>query len=319
MKAAVTGATGHIGANLVRHLMQMGIEVRVLVHRDRRGIEGLGLDHVEGSVLDKASLSRLFEGVDVAYHLAALISITGDPDGQVRRTNVNGAENAARAALEAGVGRFVHVSSVHAYDLSRGGAPIDESSVPSGSDRPAYDYSKALGQARVKAVIADGLDGVLVNPVGVVGPGDFRPSRMGHFFLDLAHRRLPALVEGGFTWVDVRDVVTAMVAASERGSTGQNYLLGGPRLTTQQLADVAQQVIGVVPPRLVTPLWMARLGAPLMEWSARATRKEPLYTREALDALETNPQVDDSLARAELGHVARPMEETVRDTYAWFA
>jgi len=319
MKAAVTGASGHVGANLVRRLLALGAKVRVLVHEDRRGIDGLEVDEIEGDVLDVPSLRSAFTGAEVVYHLAARISITGDPDGQVQRINVEGAENAARAALEVGAGRFVHVSSIHAHDLREGGPRIDEDSAPSGPARPAYDHSKAAGQARVQAVIQEGLDGVIVNPVGVLGPWDFSPSRMGHFFLDLAHRRLPALVEGGFTWVDVRDVVDSIVAATERGKTGQSYLLGGPRLDTRQLAVVAERITGVPGPRFTSPLWMARLGAPPMEWLARATGKEPLYTREALEALETNPEVDDSRARAVLGHAPRAIEDTVRDTYRWFA
>jgi len=319
MKVAVTGASGHIGATLVRRLLDLGAEVRALVYQDHRGLDGLDVEQVAGNVLDSSSLCDLFQDVEVVYHLAARISITGDPTGEVYRTNVDGAENAARAALQRGVRRFVHVSSVHAYDCRTNGQRLNEEALASGPDRPAYDHSKAAGQARVRAVVEDGLDAVILNPVGVLGPCDFKPSRMGHFFLDLAHRRLPALVDGGFTWVDVRDVVAALVAASERGSAGQSYLLGGPRLHTRQLADLAEQITGVSAPRFESPLWLARMGAPPMEGFARVTGKEPLYTREALEALEANPEVDDSRARAELGHAPRAIEDTLRDTYSWFA
>jgi dihydroflavonol-4-reductase len=293
----------------------------VVAHRNLAAFEGLDVEVVRGDVLDPASLGAAFDGADEVYHLAAVISIAGDPTGAVQRVNVDGAETAARAAREAGVRRFVHCSSIHAFDLHRDAEVIDESSprVPDGSPRHgAYDRSKADGERRVRAVIGEGLNGVIVHPTSVIGPGDHEPSRMGRFFLRLRDGGLPSLVHGGFDFVDVRDVAAGMIGAARRGRRGSSYLLGGRHVTIAELAGVAAEVGGAAPPRTVLPRWVARPGLPFIGAIARIRRVEPLYTSESLRALGLSARIDHGLAERELGYSARPLEQTVRDLYAAF-
>ncbi len=303
MRVAVTGGTGHLGVNLVRALEARGDEVRN--HRV--------------DVADRPALEQCFDGVEVVFHLAALISITGDQGGKVTATNVTGAENSARAAYKAGVRRFVHVASVHAFDMHPLDAPVDETRARAfGPRHAAYDRSKALGEKAVRAVFSEGLDGVVIHPSGILGPADPRPSRMGQFFLDLQHRRMPALTEGGFDWVDVRDVVDGILAAAERGRAGESYILSGYWRSVRELAELAAAITGVPAPKLTSPMWAARLGAPFMTAFNRVTGIEPLYTSEALDALEANHVLSHAKAARELGYSPRPTPETVRDLYTWF-
>ena len=126
-----------------------------------------------------------------------------------------------QAALDAGVRRYVHFSSVHAFAHDPYDQPLDERRARPGPSHPAYDRSKAEGEARVQAVVAQGLEAVIVNPTGIIGPADPRPSRMGQVFLDLARRKMPALLDGGFDWVDVRDVVAGAIGALEHGRAGR--------------------------------------------------------------------------------------------------
>src|SRR5690606_7878039 len=151
--------------------------------------------------------------------------------------NVRGPRSVARAALAEGVRRMVHVGSIHAFDARPLDAPLDESRRRAiGRRYPAYDRSKAAGEAEVRRAVAEGLDAVVVHPSSVIGPWDFHGSRMGRFFLDLFRRRLPVLVDGGFDWVDVRDVAESLVAAAERGRRGESYLLGGCYASVRSLA-----------------------------------------------------------------------------------
>jgi len=321
MKAAVTGASGHLGVNLLRSLIASGAEVRAVAHRNTTPLEALDVDVVMADVLDPESLDRAFEGTDVVFHLAAVISIAGDPTGIVHKVNVDGAGNAAEAALRTGVDRFVHCSSIHAFDMSLGTDVIDESSprVSEGSpNHGAYDRSKADGERRVREVIATGLDGVIVHPTGVVGPWDHEPSRMGQFFQRVRDRRLLSLVSGGFDFVDARDVSIGMMSAAERGRTGTSYLLGGHPVSVTELAAMAGEAAGVRPPRLTLPRWMARLGVPLIGAAARIRKMEPLYTSESLDALALSSRIDHGLASRDLGYTVRPLAETVHDLYTWF-
>jgi len=322
MTVVVTGASGHLGANLVRELLDREERVRVLVHRNTSPLDGLDVEAVRGDVLDREALRAAFAGADLVYHLAAVISISGDRHGKVRAVNVDGAENVARAALESGVRRLVHCSSVHSFDLRGGGPELDETAprVPVGAGkRPAYDRSKADGERRVRALIDDGLDAVVVHPTGVIGPLDFEPSLMGGVFLRLYRGTLPGLIDGGFDFVDVRDVVRGLIAAAERGGRGESYLLGGHFCSVTELAALAAAVTGMRSPRLTFPMRVARLGVPLLWAVAKASRSEPLYTAESLEALRDAPRVDCGKAGRELGYTARPTKETVRDIYRWFA
>ena len=315
----VTGASGHIGGNLVRALLAEGKQLRVLVRGDKNAaLEGLEVERVAGDVRDRDSLERAFQGADVVYHLAALISITGAQGGLVHSTNVDGVENVAKAALRCGVRRLVHFSSCHAFDLRSSTGTLDETAPRPSKSHPAYDQSKAAGEAKIRAVIDEGLDAVIVNPSGVIGPNDFCPSRMGAAFLSLRDRRLPGLVKGGFDFVDVRDVVDSAIAAAERGRTGESYLLAGHYSTVGDLMRLAAEVCEIPAPRLVTPMWLARIGAPFITAYSVLTRSEPIYTREALHALELDRPLNADKAIRELGHQPRPLKDSLRDIFASF-
>ncbi len=324
MRVVVTGATGHVGSNLVRALLRRGDQVRVVVRDRQTSLDGLEVERVAGDVRDAESLRRAFEGAEIVYHLAAMISISGDPHGHVRAVNVDGTRRVAEAALQAGARRLVHCSSVHAFNLYHASTsdPIDEAwaRVPDVAPHFAYDRSKAAGERALREVMAQGLDAVILHPSGVVGPYDFGPSRMGRVLLGLYHRKLPSLLDGGFDFVDVRDVVHGLIAAAEpdKGNSGENYLVTGHFLRVPELARLAEQITGVRPPRINAPIWLAKLGVPVVEAYGRVRKQEPLYTRESLAVLESHGRFNWDKARRDLGYTPRPFAETVRDTYAWF-
>lgn len=322
MIVAVTGACGHLGSTLVRDLVREGHQVRVLLHSATshpRSLAGLDVHTFAGDVRNIETLHPFVQGVEVVFHLAAIISIDGDRRGVVRAVNVDGARNSAMASLQAGVRRHVHVSSVHAFDHFPLSEPVTESSRRPGPRHPAYDRTKAAGEEAVREVIAQGLDAVIVNPSGILGPFDFRPSRLGAMLIRAARSQMPATANGGFDWVDVRDVARSIVAAAHRGTTGQNYLLPGNYHSSREILELAATVAGARRPGPPVPRAVERLGADVLTVWGRLRGKEPLYTREALHALMCNPAIDGSRAVRELGHTARPLEDTMRDTLAWFA
>jgi dihydroflavonol-4-reductase len=320
MRTVVTGGTGHVGTNLVAALCADGYEVVVLSRREPRGGVRPGARWIGADVRDGGALQRAFAGADVVYHLAGVISVVGGMGGLVESVNVDGTRAVAQAALAAGVRRLVHCSSVHAYDLAGAtGQVINESSPRAlGPDTAAYDRSKARGEIEVRRVVECGLDAVVLNPTGIVGPVDEVPSRMGAVLLALWRRRLPAVVAGGFDWVDVRDVVAALRAAAERGRTGGNYLIPGHALAMSHLADLARECSGIAVTRWAVPAWTARLCSPLTTVAARRTGSPLLPTREALRALRAFPTIDGGKSARELGHRPRPIEQTVADLYAYF-
>lgn len=318
MKAVVTGASGFLGAHLARALKDRGVEVRAADRSRGPALDDVDVEFVEIDVLDPASLRAAFEGQDRVFHLAAIISIVGDPTGEVWRVNVHGPRNAATVALECGVGRFVHCSSVHSFDLERCGPSLDESGPPTTHpDAPAYDRSKRAGEEAVRLVVQKGLDAVVVNPTGIIGPDDRGPSRMGETVLQFMTRKIPVGITGQFDFVDVRDVVEGLIAAGDRGRTGENYLLSGSRLSIRELGMLVERYSGVPVPPLSIPLRLVTPLAPLVMQIEQRTKK-PIFTPDALHALKYSPVVSHYRAATELGYRSRPIHETVRDTVAWF-
>jgi dihydroflavonol-4-reductase len=249
-RATVTGAYGLVGANLVRALLGQGVEVRVADVRRTDALDGLDVEHVEADVLDPKALAAAFDGADVVFHLAAIISIAGDPTGKVWEVNVDGPRNAGTAAREAGVERFVHCSSVHAFDLHTCGPSLDEDGPRTlGTHAPVYDRSKFAGEQALREAADDELDLVIVNPTGVIGIHDHAPSRIGETILQLRDNKIPVNVGGGFDFVDVRDLADGMLSAWKQGRTGENYLLSGTRISIKELGQIVSALTGsTVPP-----------------------------------------------------------------------
>ena len=320
MRFIVTGASGHLGANVVRALVEAGESVRAVDVRPGAALRGLDAEFVRGDVLDPSTLENTFSGAEFVLHLAARISIAGDPDGSVRRVNVDGVRHVAEAALAAGVRRLVHCSSLHAYDVGGTDGPLRETGPRATDSRlPAYDRSKAAGEDELRRVVDRGLDAVILNPSGMFGPVDPEPSRMGRVLLAMFVGRMPITVKGAFDWVDVRDVAAALIAATDRGRRGENYLVGGHRASVTELGRLAAEVAGGRPPRLEMPLAPVRLAAAAaVRLVGRRRAGRLLLTPESLHALETDPVVDCSKAIAELGYRPRPLAETVADLHASF-
>lgn len=320
MRFVVTGASGHLGVNVVRALVAAGETVRAVDVRAGAALGGLDVEFVRGDVLDASTLGTALAGAEFVLHLAAKISIAGDPDGSVRRVNVDGVRHVAEAALSAGVRRLVHCSSLHAFDVAAIPGPVRESGPrATGRHLPAYDRSKADGEDELRGVIDRGLDAVILNPSGMFGPVDPEPSRMGRVLLAMFSGRMPISVEGAFDWVDVRDVAAALIVAVDRGRTGENYLVGGHRASVAELGRLAAHVAGRRPPRLVAPLGPVRaLAGAAVRVAGPRRAGRLLLTPESLHALATDPAVDYSKASAELGYRARPLSETLTDLHAAF-
>lgn len=326
MTTVVTGANGFVGSVLVRELLAQGRSVRAIVGSSCRGLEELDLEIIKADVRDPHSLRAAFDGAVSVFHLAGLISLTGDQGGRVTDTNVGGARNAARAALDAGVHRYIHCSSIHAFDLTDTSSVVDETTRRVGASHPIYDRTKAMGEAAVQQVVQAGLPAIIINPSGVIGPGDHRPSRIGQALLDLEGRKLPALIPGGFNWVDVRDVCAGAIAAEECGRVGENYLLSGRWHSTRHLASFGEEITGTAPPRFDLPLWLVRSLVKFWAGWDWASRRKPQDSEapawrpnsDAVSALRGARDISYAKAQKELGYKPRAIRTSVHDAYRWF-
>lgn len=321
-KVAVTGASGHIGANLVRELLGRGYQVVVLVRQSSRALDGLDVTRVDGDVLDSSSLCRAFSGAGQVYHLAAHISIRSGESEKLERINVEGTRNVLTACQSAGVATLVHFSSIHALRLEPLDQPVTEDNPLLGerTSRGAdYDYSKARADRLVRQNQSGSLSTRIIYPTAVLGPNDFRQSLFGQAILKMAQGRLPALVAGGFDWVDARDVAWGAVEAAEKGADKDRFILSGHYLSMREVAAVISELTGVAAPGLTCPAWLAGVFAPLMGAWARLRRETPLYTRDSLAVLNTNKVMSHARAAAELAYQPRPFRESIADTLFFYS
>lgn len=317
----ITGASGHLGNTLVRAFLGQGRRVRAVLRRpDPPSLAGLDVERVEGDLFDERSLESAFAGAEVVIHAAALISTMNRDRADLERTNIQGTRNVIEAALAAGVGRVVYVSSVEALDLHR--AIVSDSQEDGFLPQAAlmtYGRTKALATLAVlEAVRKRALPAVVVAPSGIIGPFDFGTSLTGRLVRRFIHRRLPGYLDGRFDFVDVRDAAAGVMSAAERGKAGSWYLLSGTLVSLPDLMELLAEVSGVPKPFLKVPPWLAIGYSAVGARAVRIAGGTPLYTPNSVRILQTVASFHPDRAAADLGYVARPLRETLADTVAWW-
>ena len=321
-KVAVTGATGHIGANLVRQLIDRGFEVVALIHKTSRALEELDVTRVHGDLADLQSLCRAFRGADQVYHLAAFISIQTGDNEKLERVNIEGTRNVLQACQSEGVSTLIHFSTIHVFKLENYDQDVTEDSPLLGARTGPggdYDHSKAQADRLIRQNDCKTLDTRIIYPTAVLGPNDFKLSLFGQAILKMAHGRLPALVSGGFDWVDARDVAWGAIEAAEKGADKDRYILSGHYLSMPDVAAVIEELTGIAAPGFICPIWLARMFAPLMGIRARLRKEAPIYTRDSLTALSANKVMSHSRASGKLAYQPRPFRDSMRDALDYYA
>jgi dihydroflavonol-4-reductase len=321
MRTLVTGATGYLGAELVRELTGRGREVRALARSQASAarLEGSGAEIVLGDVLDAASLDGALEGVVRVFHMAGAVGHRVSDEPRLRAVNVDGARGVLDACRRAGVERVVFTSSVATIGPAGGpGHPRDEGAwLLDGDDGRGdfrYGRTKAAGEQAALAAAAEGLDVVIANPGFVIGPGDVH--RVSSWPVEEYLRgRLRFTVDGGLSYVDVRDVVAGHLLAEEHGRSGERYILTNDdgNLSHRDFFAMVGRVTGRRRLQLHLPAGVLR---PVLRVGGALHLPLPLDDQELASSSHWW-YFTAAKARAELGLTVRPIEETVRDTAEW--
>ena len=314
---ALTGATGHLGYVLLAELLKRGYRVRALVRNYRPDFPA-SVEQVAGGLEDVSALSKFTEGMRVFVHSAALISVAGDVQGLVHKTNVVGSQNALKAAKLGGVERFIYIGSVHAFQNRPHLLPLDEER-PMVEQGGAYDTSKSFAQQWVLAQNSEEFQTLALCPTSMIGPPDLRPSLLGQAIMDIVRGKIPAVFPGGFDFCDVRDVAVAVANAVETGRGGQAYLLGGKWYSMREFGQCIGEICGrsILLPEL--PFWMGKALIPMGRIWAKASGQKTEFTAEALHILKYGPRlVCSGKAQSELNYQCRELKETLKDTLEFF-
>jgi dihydroflavonol-4-reductase len=328
-RALVTGATGFIGAHVVRALLAADDppDIRVLVRPSAgtRRIAGLDLEIAPGDLTDSDSLREALRGVDVLFHVAARYELSRGDEARTLAVNVDGTRALMRAALDAGVEKVVYTSSTATVGWAAAdGTPADETQWLDPTDAAGpYETSKLLAERLVQAMIErDGLPAVIVNPTSPIGPLDIRPTPTGRLIRDAAQGRLPGYMRSaGLNVVDVRDVARGHVLAWQRSKVGERYILGhrDGNLTMWEVVRRAAEAGQHRPPRLPVPylaaLTYAQLDERLISPLLRRTPRAPIAgVRLARHRLWFDPRK----AIAELGLPQSSLDQAFHDAVADF-
>jgi dihydroflavonol-4-reductase len=318
----VTGASGFLGSAIVRHLLQAGRQVRVLVRptSPRINVAGLPVETMEGDLRDATSLSRAMAGIQFVFHVAADYRLWARNPQDIVQSNVEGTRNLMSAALHAGVERIVYTSSVATLKSRHDGGASDETfRLDPQAAVGAYKYSKVVAERVVDAMVAEhNLPAVIVNPSTPIGPRDVRPTPTGRIIVEAAAGRMPAYVDTGLNLVHVDDVAAGHLAALEKGRCGERYILGGENvLLGDMLREIARRT-GRSPPRLRLPRRLIFPIAYAAEAIAYFSGREPFVTTTGLRLAKDRMFFTSAKAEHELGYQARPYGEAIADAIAWF-
>jgi dihydroflavonol-4-reductase len=317
----VTGATGFVGSAVARALLGTGHEVRVLARQasDRRNIADLPVEIAEGAMEDAASLARAVTGCRYLFHVAADYRLWVPDPAPMFRANVEGTRILMRAALDAGVERVVHTSSVATLGLVPGGSADEETTSTVEDMIGPYKRSKFQAEEVVRDLVARrGLPAVIVNPSTPVGPRDLKPTPTGRVILEAARGHMPGYVDTGLNIVHVDDVAAGHLAAADVGRIGERYILGGENMSLAQILAGVAQAAGTRLPRMRVPYsvaYPAAIGAELM---ARLTGREPFITRDGVRMATKKMYFTSARASRELGYTPRPARDAILDAVRWF-
>jgi dihydroflavonol-4-reductase len=319
-RAFITGATGFIGANLARLLLQQGYKVRALVRPNSRldNLQNLDIEIIEGH-LNEQDLHLKMKDCQTLFHVAAHYSLWQSDREQLYHTNVQGTRNILAAAHQANIQRTVYTSSVAAIGVGKRGAIVNENhQSPLEELIGDYKKSKYLGEQEAHRAVKAGQDIVIVNPSAPIGPLDIKPTPTGDIILRFLRRQMPFYLDTGLNFIDVRDVAWGHLFALEKGKTGERYILGNENLTLKTLLNHLAQITGLSAPQISVPTWLPLSAAWIDERILTLVGKSPSIP---LDGVRMAGQVmyyDASKAVVELGLPQSPILTALKDAVKWF-
>mgnify|MGYP000962685147 CR=1 FL=1 len=313
----VTGGAGLLGKELIIQLLQQGKQVRAIYNNTRLAdFHSDSLQQLQCNILDVVGLEEAMQNVEQVYHCAAVVSFNPGRKEEMFKINIEGTANVVNAALDAGVKKMVYVSSVAALGRIRENEPINETmNWTKETSNSAYGQSKYLAEMQVWRGIGEGLDAVMVNPVIILGAGDWNSGSSQIF--KTAYDEFPWYTDGSTGFVDVRDVVKAMIELMNSSISAERFILSAENRTYAEVFNLMAKAFGKKPPhKKVTPL-LAKIVWRLEAIKSSFTGKDPLLTKETAATAMTKATFDNSKLKKFLPEFNyRKIEDSIADTCA---
>lgn len=321
----VTGASGHLGFNIVSQLSRNGCKVRALVQQDDKAVPSLEklCELYYGTVTDKASMEEFFDcsSQDDIYviHCAETMTLMNRFDQKIWDTNVGGTQNILDMCRLFHVRRLVYVSSVLAIpQLPEPEVMNEDIEFSTEQVSGLYAKTKAAATQLVLQAAPEDLNVSVVLPSLLIGPGDYEYGPVSAMIQTALQWRLQAAPEGRFDFADVRDVASGTIKCLEKGQNGACYVLSNQFFSVKYILDMVNETTGIKPVSLTMPGWIMKLSSPVVGAVQRSLRRRPLYNSYSVDVLHSNPRYSHQKASDELGYTTRDIRETVADTVSFF-
>lgn len=317
----ITGAGGHIGNVLVKHLYKKGHrDLRLFVQpkEDISYIVKYAKEVIRGDIRDPFAVSSAVRGCEDVFHLAGMVEISGVKKKKVYEVNVDGTVNIVNACLEKGVDRLLYVSSVHALKEPKKGSIVEVLDPDISNLNGAYAKSKAMATIEVMNAIQKGLDAVIVFPSGVIGPFDFKTSYTGSAIKGyISAKKTQYYFDGKYDFVDVRDVVDGIFRAWKFGEKGQGYIISGSVSSLEEIIEAVEHTTGNKIKRRRVPAFIVKAAAALAPIYYKIVRKKPVLSKYGVNVLMSNSEISSNKAQEKLGYKPRPMIKTIKDIVRW--
>jgi nucleoside-diphosphate-sugar epimerase len=313
----ITGANGFLGLNLVEQFIAAGWRVVGFCQpgSESRHIRQFPVELAEGDILDLGSLrSAMPQGVDAVVHTAASTSVWSHNNSLQTRINVEGTRNVCRACLEKGAKRLVHTSTWNTFGLEH--RQITEATPQTGG-RSWINYvrTKFLGEEEVRDAVSRGLSAIILNPSHMVGRYDTR--NWARMFRMVHDGTLPGIPPTRGSFCHAEAVAKAHMAAAEKGTSGENFLLPGVQATFAEAISTIAELLGKPPPHRKLSLWQLQLFARVKAGFAAVTGREPDITPEGVALMMNEPHIASIKAERDLGYTVVPLRVMFKDSYTW--
>ncbi len=319
-KVFVTGATGFTGGHLCRILVDKGYSVGALVRKSSKTneLEKLGVKTVVGDLANLNSLNGALEDIDTVFHVAAAFRQEGISKEQFWKVNVDGTRALLEFANQSKVKRFVHCSTVGVQGEIKN-PPAKESDPYQPGDH--YQESKMEGEKlALKFFEERGLDGVVVRPVGIFGPGDLRFLKLFKF-INNGKFRMIGKGDVLYHLTFVEDLVQGIILAGQKKeASGNIYTVGGEEfMTLKKLVALIAETLNKPVPKKSIPLKPVYIAAVMCETICRPLGIEPPLYRRRLDFFTKDRAFDISKAKKELGYKPQvPLKQGLKITAKWY-
>lgn len=318
MNYVLTGATGHVGNNILRLLLDKKQQVKILVRRPSdESFNGLNTEVVVGNLLDADFLSNNINKDSIVIHSAGIVDITKGNEKLMYDTNVVATQMIVDECIRKEA-KFIYIGSTDAVYKSNESEIVKEP-IDYYPDKFKDNYAKTKATASkyvLEKLNNKELKGCIIIPSAVIGPNDYKISSVGQALLDCINHKMMGRMKGGYNFIDARDLAEAIYTASIDAKSNQ-YMITGMNVTIDQMIRSIYKHLNREKLPMYYPLWLVYIGAIFVPIFSKIKGTKPIFTIKMIKTVNGNHNYDNSLAKDELDLNVRPYEDSISDSLDW--